>query len=247
MKITKLNEAVGSVAEIRKDFKEATSIEEKANIAAEALVLTHNNNNAPNEIKKFREAVGDDSFVKWMESFSIEEATDEDNEFNIFLDYLFSNETLFDNILRIKNAIFKLYNSYVDGGMDTLREVLAKNSGEFNVLNKIIYLYLSDETFYENSPNEITWILKNALFNPKLNNAAKYLIDDRGHPKTYREIRSSLLKNKSVEDTEADERIVIRNNDTSKLSNTQRDALLKNIASSQEGRTAMQNAINNYQ
>jgi len=55
------------------------------------------------------------------------------------------------------------------------------------------------------------------------------------------------LKNKSVEDTEADERIVIRNNDTSKLSNTQRDALLKNIASSQEGRTAMQNAINNYQ
>lgn len=245
MKITKLNEAVGSVAEIRKDFKEATSIEEKANIAAEALVLTHKDN-APNEIKKFREAVGDDSFVKWMESFSIEEATDENNEFNIFLDYLFSKETLFDNILRIKNAIFKLYNSYVDGGMDRFRELLRVNEG-VNILHKIIYLYLSDETFYENSPNEITWILKNALFNPKLNNAAKYLIDDRGHPKTYREIRSSLLKNKSVEDTEADERIVIRNNDTSKLSNTQRDALLKNIASSQEGRTAMQNAINNYQ
>lgn len=246
MKITKLNEAVGSVAEIRKDFKEATSIKEKANIAAEALRLTHNNNSADDGIEEFRKVVGDDSFVKWMESFSIEEATDKDNEFNIFLDYLFSRKTLFENILKIKNAIFKLYNSYVDGGMDNLREVLAKNSGE-NVLNKIIYLYLSDETFYENSPNEITWILKNALFNPKLNNAAKYLIDDRGHPKTYREIRSSLLKNKSVEDTEADERIVIRNNDTSKLSNTQRDALLKNIASSQEGRTAMQNAINNYQ
>lgn len=246
MKIIKLNEAVGSVAEIRKNFKEATSIEEKANIAAEALRLTHDNNSADAGIEEFRKVVGDNSFVKWMESFSIEEATDKDNEFNIFLDYLFSRKTLFENILKIKNAIFKLYNSYVDGGMDNLREVLAKNSGE-NVLNKIIYLYLSDETFYENSPNEITWILKNALFNPKLNNAAKYLIDDRGHPKTYREIRSSLLKNKSVEDTEADERIVIRNNDTSKLSNTQRDALLKNIASSQEGRTAMQNAINNYQ
>jgi len=155
MKITKLNEAVGSVAEIRKDFKEATSIEEKASIAAEALMLTHDNNNAPNEITKFRKAVGDGSFVKWMESFSIEEATDKDNEFNIFLNYLFLHKTLFENILRIKNAIFKLYNSYVDGGMDNLREVLAKNSGE-NVLNKIIYLYLSDETFYDNSPNEIT-------------------------------------------------------------------------------------------
>jgi len=247
MKITKLNEAVGSVAEFRKNFKEATSIEEKANIAAEALRLTHNNPAADDRIEEFRKAVGDDSFVRWMESFSIEEATDINNEFNIFLNYLFQNKTLFENILRIKNAIFKLYNSYVDGGMDTLREVLAENSGEHSVLNKIIYLYLSDETFYENSPNEITWILKNALFNPKLNNAAKYLIDDRGHPKTYREIRSSLLKNKNVEDTEADEKIVIRNSDTSKLSNTQRDALLKNIASSQEGRTAMQNAINNYQ
>ena len=246
MKIIKLNEAVGSVAEIRKNFKEATSIEEKANIAAEALRLTHDNNSADDGIEEFRKVVGDDSFVKWMESFSIEEATDKDNEFNIFLGYLFSRKTLFENILKIKNAIFKLYNSYVDGGMDSLREVLANNSGE-NVLNKIIYLYLSDETFYKNSPNEITWILKNALFNPKLNNAAKYLIDDRGHPKTYREIRSSLLKNKNIEDTEADERIVIMNGDTSKLSNTQRDALLKSIASSQEGRTSMQNAINNYQ
>ena len=156
MKITKLNEAVGSVAEFRKNFKEATSIEEKANIAAEALRLTHNNPAADDRIEEFRKAVGDDSFVRWMESFSIEEATDINNEFNIFLNYLFQNKTLFENILRIKNAIFKLYNSYVDGGMDTLREVLAENSGEHSVLNKIIYLYLSDETFYENSPNEIT-------------------------------------------------------------------------------------------
>lgn len=162
MKITKLNEAVGSVAEVRKNFKEATSIKEKANIAAEALRLTLGNNAADigsaadSGIEEFREAVGDENFVKWMESFSIEEATDENNEFNIFLNYLFQNKTLFENILRIKNAIFKLYNSYVDGGMDTLREVLAENSGGVSILPKIIYLYLSDETFYENSPNEIT-------------------------------------------------------------------------------------------
>ena len=247
MKITKLNEADESnekelsVAELRKKFKDETKVDIKAGIAQEILDKTLEkvgvNENDRNKIIDFRKKVNDGAFSKWMESFTVEEATNTNNDFITFLKYSIKGNDLLENILNIPNAIFKLYNAYVHDGMINIKSMLNKISGDNNSKN-IINRYLTDEKFYDCSQNEMIWILKNVLFNPD-----NIWVLEGDKILTYREIRDSLIdKGKISDDSDVNNVITIKNNDTSKLSDNQIQALLKSIASTEKGK----NAINNF-
>jgi len=258
MKITKLNEADEkdleankkleaeldadeglSVAELRKKFNDSDGIDTKATIAEDILIKTLGYKNALElgKIRSFRKSVGDSSFARWMESFTVEEATNKNNDFITFLDYSIKESNLLRDILKIPNAIFKLYNAYVHDGMINIKSMLNKISGDNNSKN-IINRYLTDEKFYDCSQNEMIWILKNVLFNP---DNIGVLEGDK--VLTYREIRDSLIdKGKISDDSDVNNVITIKNNDTSKLSDNQIQALLKSIASTEKGK----NAINNF-
>ena len=238
---------ISSYAEAEKELKEVEGSPTKQADIFEEIFKNIMPGGKIDNPETLRQEMGDLTFVDWAKAFNLKEIFDPQNPFRVLLSYIDNNDL--GSLLKDKN-FYKLYNAYVNEALDNITIRYAQG-----LKSKGLPPIIFNKSLYDQDQDSINYLIKFDLSNKDPYIKAKALYDEKNikNITSNSKIRDArdvnrLLKSSGNfsddDDTLESENIIIKNGDASKLNQKQKQTIVNSIASTDEGKRLIRDAVN---